>query len=495
MALERLFTKDEKRKKKVTPKNHERGRREARKNDKFFYLGTNLESGRPVLIEEEGRRKHTHVVGSSGSGKTSFLESMVYHDMERGRGLVFLDGKGDIRTLHILYEFARALHREKDFRFFSLAHPELSNTYSPLINGTATQVKDKLIGSILWSEPYYRKTSELATQNIMRAVFDAGMRCTFEDIDYLLTKKEATDRLLKFAKDPLVVRKLRDFRNDFERNLKDLRGFSTDINLLINSEFGGLFNTVNPDINFIRAYQNNEIIYLQLNKRGLTETAERLGKMILKDLAYTSDYFDTQTEPMARKFFPCYVDEVDAFIYDYFIDFVAQCRSSGFVLTLAHHSLSGDLNEQGKGFFDKLMDNMNINIFLRQRSNDSVEACAHVGGTTKVVSESYQTEEKQSFFGKQMTPTGLGNVFLKREFNMDPEAIRNFRTGEAFCVVSEPEVRRWVVLNHLALVPSGGGYQKTEVDSPKSYQRIPLFDDGTQTPRKVRIREAVPALP
>jgi len=397
MGIEALFEGVKKKKKQeVTLEDHAKAREKLRKKKPgFFYLGIDLETGHRIFVTEEARRLHTHIVGSSGSGKTSWMESMVFHDLERGRGLVFLDGKGDIRTLQVIYGFVKLLGREKDFRFFSLAHPELSNTYSPLTNGTATQIKDKLIGSILWSEPYYRKTSELATQTLMRAIFDAGMRSTFEDLDLLLTKKESIDLLFKGVKDGLVRRKLKQYQEDFDRNLRDLRGFSTDINLLINSEFGELLNTVNPEIDFIRAYLEDQIIYIQLNKRGLGETAERLGKMMLKDLAYTSDYFDTQMNPPDRKFFPCYVDEVNAFVYDYFIDFVAQSRSSGFVLNLAHQSLSGDLQEQGKGFLNKLIDNTNINVFLRQRANESVEACANVGGTRTVASESVQTEEKE----------------------------------------------------------------------------------------------------
>ena len=491
MGIESLLEEKGHKKRKVTLEDHARGREKARKLPGFFYLGTDLETGDRIFLTEEARSHHVHLVGGSGGGKTSFIESMIFHDLERGRGLVFIDGKGDIRTLRHIYGMLKHLGREKDLRFFSLAHPELSNTYSPLTNGTATQVKDKLIGSILWSEPYYRKTSELATQTLMRAVFSTGMRCTFEDLDLLLTKKNSIDLLSKLTSG-IVGRKLEQYKEEFDKNVRDLRGFSTDINLLINSEFGELFDTVNPEIDFIRAYKNSEVIYLAINKRGLSETAQRLGRMILKDLAYASDYFDTQIQPPERKFFPCYIDEMDAFIYDYFIDFVAQARSSGFALLLSHHSLSGDLQEYGKGFLNKLLDNTNMSLFLRQRSNESVEQCSNVSGTRKAASESYQTEQKAALFGSQKTLTGFGNIYIENQYHIDPNIIRNLQTGEAYCVVSQPKVRAWVQLNYIPPIPWEGDFEKIKVSLPELYTRVKLFSD-TDRARASKEKPAAPS--
>ncbi len=490
MGMEDLLAEKKLKKRTVTLQDHARGRERARKlYPGYFYLGTDLERGDPLYLSDELRTQHIHLVGGSGSGKTSFIQSMIFHDLQRGRGLVFIDGKGDIKTLRDIYGIVKFLGREKDFRFLSLAHPEISNTYSPLVNGTATQIKDKLIGSILWSEPYYRKTSELATQTLMRAIYDAGMRCTFEDLDLLLTSKESIHALSKLAKSRIVARKLEQYQNDFDKNLRDLRGFSTDINLLINSEFGELFNTVNPEIDFIRAYQNSEIIYLAINKRGLSETAERLGRMILKDLAFASDHFDTKVDPVERRIFPVFVDEVDAFVYDYFIDFAAQARSSGFALLLGHHSLSGDLQQFGKGFLNRLVDNINTSIFMRQRSNESVEQCSNISGTKKVASESYQTEDKNALLGMKKALTGFGNIYVENQYHLDPNLIRTLQTGEAYVIVSEPVLRHLVKLNYVPPVPWEGVLEKMKADIPEKYTRIPLSLDGPPDYKTAQVKK------
>ena len=203
MAIENLFSrKKEREKTKVSLEDHAVGRGRARRLEGMFYLGRDLETGDAIFLSDEAREKHMHIVGGSGSGKSSFMESLAFHDLERGRGCVFISGKGDTTTRDALYGFAKFVGREKDFRYFSLIHPEISHRWSPFVRGSATQVKDKLIGSILWSEPYYKKTAEDACQTIMMGVFDAGMRCTFQDLDVFLTEKDSVAHLLERVKNP-----------------------------------------------------------------------------------------------------------------------------------------------------------------------------------------------------------------------------------------------------------------------------------------------------
>ena len=91
MGVERLFSKSRERKKRViTLEDHAVGRAKARRMKEMFYLGRDLEMGDGIFLSDEAREKHMHIVGGSGSGKSSFMESLAFHDLERGRGLVFI---------------------------------------------------------------------------------------------------------------------------------------------------------------------------------------------------------------------------------------------------------------------------------------------------------------------------------------------------------------------------------------------------------------------
>ena len=53
-------------------------------------------SERPIAIAEEDRNTHVSITGPTGSGKSNLLQSLIVEDMQRGRGCVVVDVKGDL---------------------------------------------------------------------------------------------------------------------------------------------------------------------------------------------------------------------------------------------------------------------------------------------------------------------------------------------------------------------------------------------------------------
>ena len=61
-------------------------------------LGRNEHLGqvRPVTLSPSERSRHTYIIGASGTGKSTLLESMIAQDMEQGAGVALLDPHGDL---------------------------------------------------------------------------------------------------------------------------------------------------------------------------------------------------------------------------------------------------------------------------------------------------------------------------------------------------------------------------------------------------------------
>src|SRR5436305_611234 len=57
-------------------------------------LGRN-EGGAPVLLPEHLRLQHAHVIGTTGAGKTKFLEHCIQQDIAAGRGVCVVDPHGN----------------------------------------------------------------------------------------------------------------------------------------------------------------------------------------------------------------------------------------------------------------------------------------------------------------------------------------------------------------------------------------------------------------
>jgi hypothetical protein len=63
-----------------------------------FILGLNTYHGQQELVSvpESLRLRHTHVIGATGTGKSTLLLSMISQDMKYGNGLAVLDPHGDL---------------------------------------------------------------------------------------------------------------------------------------------------------------------------------------------------------------------------------------------------------------------------------------------------------------------------------------------------------------------------------------------------------------
>ena len=52
--------------------------------------------GRLFGIKRDDRRRHMHIIGKTGMGKTSLLLNMAVSDIRNGSGLAFVDPHGDV---------------------------------------------------------------------------------------------------------------------------------------------------------------------------------------------------------------------------------------------------------------------------------------------------------------------------------------------------------------------------------------------------------------
>src|SRR5260370_26961970 len=58
---------------------------------------------RPIRLLPDDRVIHTHVIGSSGSGKSKFLEWMMRGDLSNGQGFCLLDPHGSLYDAMVSY--------------------------------------------------------------------------------------------------------------------------------------------------------------------------------------------------------------------------------------------------------------------------------------------------------------------------------------------------------------------------------------------------------
>ena len=65
--------------------------------DEGFLLGYNEFRGvrKPIRLSTKDRRRHTYIIGQTGTGKSKLLENLAFQDMMDGKGFAFIDPHGD----------------------------------------------------------------------------------------------------------------------------------------------------------------------------------------------------------------------------------------------------------------------------------------------------------------------------------------------------------------------------------------------------------------
>ncbi len=67
---------------------------------------------RPLRLSTDERKTHSHVIGSSGSGKSKFLEYLIRQDLDRRQGFALLDPHGTLYQDLVAYCARHVLERE-----------------------------------------------------------------------------------------------------------------------------------------------------------------------------------------------------------------------------------------------------------------------------------------------------------------------------------------------------------------------------------------------
>ncbi|MDP2629296.1 MAG: TraM recognition domain-containing protein [Candidatus Harrisonbacteria bacterium] len=401
------------------------------------YLGYGLNRDKPLYLTNDQRLMHCEVVGSTGTGKTeSVLLPMLAHDIAHGKGAIIIDGKGDLELRNKIRYIVRKQKREDDFYFFSLSHPEKSNTYNPLYRGNPTELKDKLVNSMAWSDEFYRRMAEQAALTLLNAIASTGRTTRFRELHGYLTDLNALKKLSDETTNPVLKEDIGKMVNSFKDNQKFLAGLMSDLFLTSRSEFSDLLDTDDPQIDLLSLYENNQICYFALDLQKYADTSRRIGRMIIQDVRAVSSHIVSHVTAYNRHFFPVFIDDASSFLELNFIDFLNKCRASGYAVTMLHQSL-GDLVYRGMpNFQQQVIENTNIKIILRQDDPFSVEKFVKIAGTRRTMISTYQTEEQ--ILGKGLT--GAGSVREGQTFRIEPDLIRGLKRGEAALIWKNPSL-------------------------------------------------------
>lgn len=403
---------------------------------------------RQEWLTEGQLNHHVHIVGASGFGKTVLISHIIRQRIEQGRGVLFIDLKSDMNTILKFSQFAAEANRLEDLRVFSLSDLKMSHRYNLLGNGTANQLRDRIMMALNWSEEFYKNQAASFLLKLLIGL------CWLRDhaghsLNLGVVLRAASDP--RFLEDlacrlpETAVREKRIFE-DCVRFAKSsdqwgsLQGLRTQLENICLSDFGELIVDEGPGIDLFDAVRKGHINYVFLDSRRYGETAKAIGRFILQDLKAVSARIDAEVPESERIPFTVIIDEFADMASEDFIAFLDRARSSKMSIVVAHQEIC-DLERISREFAGRLMGNMSTLYAFLQKRPESAEIIAGMAGT-RTVRESTEQYERRLMVD---WPTGMKSVKTVEGFVIHPNLIKKLRVGTCVCVKKYPEARGYLV--------------------------------------------------
>ncbi len=391
---------------------------------------------------------HVHIVGASGYGKTVLISHIIKQRILNGKGLMFIDLKADLETLLSFSQQVARAGRIDDLCIFSLTEKEMSLPYNLILDGTATQLRDRIVNSLNWSEEYYKNQSSSFLLKLL--ILLCWLRDNQQKDFHLGSILECASNVKKIVEIgnavPLTETKLKGHAQslkefmDSKDNFNSLSGLRAQLESIVLSDFGDLVATNDKGIDLFDAVTTGKIIFIFLDTRRYSETAKVIGRFILQDLKSVSARVDAEVEKANRKHFSVIIDEFADLAQEDFISFLDRARSSKMSVVVAHQEIC-DLQRISPEFAGRLMGNTSSLYAFLQKRPESAEMISGMAGTRTVWKSTKQTER----FGFFEVDSGKYSKREVEEFVIHPNLIKSLRVGKCVCIKKYPESRAYLV--------------------------------------------------
>ena len=311
------------------------------RNSAGLFLGNNVhfDESIPVLLATEQRLRHTHIIGATGTGKSTLLFNLIRQDIENGEGVGVLDPSGD------LIERILGIIPESRINDVILVNP-YDTDYPIAFNILQAQNEDEknILASDLVS--MFRRFSELGVQmdvvlrNAILAIMNSSTGGTLADLhNFLIDDDDFRKRFLTTVKDEAVL-------NFWQKVFPRLPGGKSIGSVLIRlhtfldqKPFRLMVTQRENRLNFADIMDSGKIFLAKLPE-GLmgAEDSYLLGTLLVSKFQQTAMARQAQAESDRQDFW-LYIDEFDNFITPSMAGILSKTRKYRLGLTLAHHTL------------------------------------------------------------------------------------------------------------------------------------------------------------
>lgn len=369
-------------------------------------MGYRTDTGEAVRITDEELMRHVMISGQSGMGKTVLLKTLMFQQIQRGGGLIFIDGKMNNDDIQTIYQYCVLCGREQDFKTLNPGNPAMSHEYNAILRGDPDEIAARILSLIpsTANNPgadHYRQSANQGITTLVAALQEAGLAFNFIDLTILLMNDKALSELetrLKRTRPNADATKSLSLMLDQYKGVKLPGGFvdmnKVDVKRLKEmfggiggrlfqfgtGKFGQVLNTYTPDIDIFDAIKKNQIVHVALPTMGKNEAAKSMGQMFLGDLRTAISWVQALPEHEKPRIpFLVGMDELGSYSTDSLARPFEQARSARIALMPAFQTWA-NLEAVSKEFAEMVIGNCTTKIFFRLGSNATAEEASLLMG-------------------------------------------------------------------------------------------------------------------
>ncbi|MGO9764033.1 MAG: type IV secretory system conjugative DNA transfer family protein [Myxococcaceae bacterium] len=414
---------------------------------------------KPVYLSPRQKATHRHVIGKTGSGKTtSILWPSVLQDALDGKGVLVLSAKGSDEEVGMMKAIAALCGRREQLRVFSLPAwnvPELfTHAYNILYVRPRTRTSAggdpvataQRVFSVLpmGDNVFYNTQAEVMFTNLCRLLHGMvdsagnGIPFVLRDVSVCLKavgNSGGWSRALRHCLDSSLEREaaaqvraqVKQLDRDVLKSLSGVVGaldkFQSDI-----------VNAYAPDIVFEDILQTNGLVYVQLPANLFRIQAPALGKVILMDVQHEGSLRQVFRRVRNQTPFSVTVDEFYNFADRSIVDSLNKLRDANLEYTLAHQSLA-DLELVSREFATAVWDNTRTKDVLSQ---DNPELCERIAKSIGTYHTKELTVRRREGPLATSLPTGDASARQVEAYRLHPNCIKSLaRCGQGYLLADD----------------------------------------------------------
>jgi type IV secretory pathway TraG/TraD family ATPase VirD4 len=318
--------------------------------DVTYLARTDFRNGQQLFgIKREDRFSHVYIIGKTGTGKSTLLESIALQDLERGHGFALVDPHGDL-----VERIAGRIPPDRllDVVYLDAADPTQPYGYNPLRHVRHDRIALAASGMMevfakMWPEAWGVRMEHIL-RNVLMALLEQPS-ATLHDVLRIISDTKFRKSIAAALKNDTVRTFL---QKEFDRFTF---GYRADGIAPIQNKVGAfladpLLNRIltapKQDLHIRRIMDEGQVLLVNLAKGRIGEDSSSLLGGLLVTTIGLAGYSRADLDPAKRRDFFVYVDEFQSFTTLAVANMLSEMRKYRLGFTVAHqylHQLQPDV--------------------------------------------------------------------------------------------------------------------------------------------------------